>query len=283
MTERVYWDPLLIQRYNRPGPRYTSYPTAVEFKPVEDNETERQAYQQRDPKRPLSLYIHIPFCRHVCYYCGCNKIVTKDTNKATEYLVLLKREILIKRDLLTASQNGQLAPVEQLHLGGGTPTFLADDELRDLMLFLKETFPFSDSDDADFSIEVDPRELRPGTLSLLRELGFNRISYGVQDLDLEVQEAVHRVQPESMIRAVMEEARELGYHSINIDLIYGLPHQTRERFDRTLDTIIEMSPDRLSVFNYAHLPERFKPQRRISADDLPDAQEKLAILGHSIE
>lgn len=277
MTEQLLWDPLLIQRYNRPGPRYTSYPTAVEFRPVNGDAGERAAFAARDNSRPLSLYFHIPFCRHVCYYCGCNKIVTKNTERAAPYLAELKREIAMKRALLDDD-----AVVEQLHLGGGTPTFLSDEQLADLMSFLRAQFRFSDKDDADFSVEIDPRELRPGTLTLLRELGFNRLSYGVQDLNEDVQAAVNRIQPEAMIRDVMTEARALGFRSINMDLIYGLPHQTLESFDRTLDTIIDMSPDRLSVFNYAHLPERFKPQRRINAEDLPGADEKLAILGHCI-
>lgn len=277
MSEHLFWDPLLIQRYNKAGPRYTSYPTAVEFRPVSDDHGERLAFAQRDANKPLSLYLHIPFCRHVCYYCGCNKIVTKDTSRSAPYLDILKQEISMKRALLKGD-----APVEQLHLGGGTPTFLTDEQLTELMEFLRSQFRFSQAADADFSIEIDPRELRPNTLSLLRELGFNRISFGVQDLEHKVQEAVNRIQPESMIRAVMQEARELGFRSINMDLIYGLPFQTLESFDRTLDTIIAMQPDRLSVFNYAHLPERFKPQRRINGDDLPDAAEKLAILGHCI-
>ncbi|WP_221796925.1 oxygen-independent coproporphyrinogen III oxidase [Oceanobacter mangrovi] len=283
MNTQVSWDPLLIQRYNRPGPRYTSYPTAVEFAAVDNDQTELQAFAERDPAKPLSLYLHIPFCRHVCYYCGCNKIVTKDTSKARPYLDILKREIDAKAALLEQHANGQPQIVEQLHLGGGTPTFLSDDELQELVEHLRRRFAFSNAASADYSIEIDPRELRPGTLVLLRKLGFNRVSYGVQDLQPEVQAAVNRVQSEEMIREVMAEARALGFRSINIDLIYGLPHQSLASFDQTLDTIIDMRPDRLSVFNYAHLPERFKPQRRINGDDLPDAQEKLAILGHCIQ
>lgn len=278
MSEHLSWDPLLIQRYNRPGPRYTSYPTAVEFLPIANDSQERKAFSRRDSSKPLSLYIHIPFCAHVCYYCGCNKIVTKRREQAAPYLEILKQEILLKKALL-----GEERPVEQLHFGGGTPTFLSDEQLEELINFLKTHFTFSEADSADYSIEIDPRELRPNTLSMLRAQGFNRISFGVQDLEEKVQKAVNRVQPESMIRAVMTEARELGYRSINMDLIYGLPHQTLESFDRTLDTIIELSPDRLSVFNYAHLPERFKPQRRINAEDLPSAHEKLNILGHCIQ
>lgn len=277
MSEHLHWDPLLISRYNKAGPRYTSYPTAVEFRPVMDDFSERSAFARRDRQKPLSLYLHIPFCRHVCYYCGCNKIVTKDTARALPYLALLKEEIRQKRALLNDDH-----VVQQLHFGGGTPTFLSDEQLTDLMQFLRSEFNFSKSDDADFSIEIDPRELRANTLPMLRELGFNRLSFGVQDLEERVQIAVNRVQPEAMIAHVMKDARQLGYRSINMDLIYGLPHQTLETFDNTLARIIEFSPDRLSIFNYAHLPERFKPQRRIAAKDLPSADEKLNILGHCI-
>lgn len=277
MSEQLHWDPELIQRYNRSGPRYTSYPTAVEFKIVESDQIEKDLLSQRDLKVPLSLYLHIPFCAHVCYYCGCNKIVTKDRSKSEPYLELLKSEIDRKAELLT----GQPI-VEQMHWGGGTPTFLSDEQMVDLMDHLHKRFTFSTSSTADYSIEIDPRELRPCTLKLLRELGFNRTSFGVQDLNEKVQKAVNRTQPESMIRQVMIEARELDFRSINIDLIYGLPHQTQHTFAETLDVIIDMSPDRLSVFNYAHLPERFKPQRRIKEEGLPSPEEKLAILGNCI-
>ena len=276
MSEHLIWDPLMIQRYNTAGPRYTSFPTAVEFRDVDSDQLERSALCHPS-HAPLSLYLHIPFCTHVCYYCGCNKIVTKNKGRSIPYLEHLKTEIRMKHALLGGSRC-----VEQLHLGGGTPTFLSDDQLTDLMGFLRKLFTFSTTDSADYSIEIDPRELRPNTLKRLRELGFNRLSYGVQDLDERVQAAVNRVQPESMIRAVMIEARELGFRSINIDLIYGLPHQSVESFDKTLDAIIDMRPDRLSIFNYAHLPQRFMPQRRISDDDLPSAQEKLHIFGHAI-
>lgn len=275
--DALNWDPLLIQRYNRPGPRYTSYPTAVDFLTVADDQLERQAYAQRDKSRPLSLYLHIPFCAHVCYYCGCNKIVTKRREQAEPYLALLKEEIAQKSALLGGGV------VNQLHFGGGTPTFLSDEQIHELMTFLRQHFTLSTDRNADFSIEIDPRELRPNTLTMLRNEGFNRISFGVQDLDPDVQAAVNRIQPESMIRTVMKEARALAFTSINMDLIYGLPLQTLDGFSRTLDTIIELKPDRLSIFNYAHLPERFKPQRRIQTDDLPDANTKLAILGRCIQ
>ena len=277
MSEQLHWDPELIQRYNRSGPRYTSYPTAVEFKVVENDQVERDLLSQRDQDVPLSLYLHIPFCAHVCYYCGCNKIVTKDRSKSEPYLDLLKAEIDRKAELLQGHPI-----VQQMHWGGGTPTFLSDDQMSELMDHLRKRFNFSTDDSADYSIEIDPREVRPNTLKLLREIGFNRTSFGVQDLNEKVQQAVNRIQPESLIRKVMLEARELGFRSINIDLIYGLPHQTQETFAETLDVIIDMSPDRLSVFNYAHLPERFKPQRRIKEEDLPSPEEKLAILGNCI-
>lgn len=277
MTESLHWDPNLIQRYNRSGPRYTSYPTALEFKTLDSALIEERLLNERDPSIPLSLYLHIPFCAHVCYYCGCNKIVTKDRSKSEPYLELLKAEIDHKAELL----NGHPI-VEQIHWGGGTPTFLSDDQMIDLMDHLRKRFTLSTSANADYSIEIDPRELRPNTLRTLREIGFNRTSFGVQDLNKEVQSAVNRIQPENMIRSVMTEARELGFRSINIDLIYGLPHQSQKTFEETLNVIIEMSPDRLSIFNYAHLPERFKPQRRIQEQDLPSPEEKLAILGNCI-
>ena len=276
MSQHLTWDPLMIQRYNRAGPRYTSYPTAVEFTPATSDACERSALAA-DSDKPLSLYFHIPFCRHVCYYCGCNKIVTKHRDRAEAYLAELYREIDLKAALLDRSR-----PVEQLHLGGGTPTYLSDSQLRQLMNYVRHKFSLQDNEGSDFSIEIDPRELGPDTLKTLRDLGFNRVSFGVQDLNERVQIAVNRVQPEEMIEAVMRDARALGFRSINIDLIYGLPHQTRSTFAETLERIIDMRPDRLSIFNYAHLPERFMPQRRINSEDLPDAPEKLAIFGTAI-
>ena len=276
MSQHLTWDPLMIQRYNRAGPRYTSYPTAVEFTPATSDACERSALAA-DSDKPLSLYFHIPFCRHVCYYCGCNKIVTKHRDRAEAYLAELYREIDLKAALVDRSR-----PVEQLHLGGGTPTYLSDDQLRQLMTYVRQRFSLQDNESSDFSIEIDPRELGPDTLKTLRDLGFNRVSFGVQDLNERVQIAVNRVQPEEMIEAVMRDARALGFRSINIDLIYGLPHQTRSTFAETLERIIDMRPDRLSIFNYAHLPERFMPQRRINSEDLPDAPEKLTIFGTAI-
>lgn len=272
---QVSFDEALIQKYNRQGPRYTSYPTALEFAPILDG-VEMSILQQKDPAVPLSLYIHIPFCRHLCYYCGCNKIITKKNSDSGDYLDYLFREIRHKKSLL----NGN-AKVKQVHLGGGTPTFLSDDELTILWRFLQDEFDFAD--DGDYSVEIDPRELRETTLAVLRSLGVNRLSFGVQDLDETVQIAVNRVQPHSMVQAVMREARELGFGSINIDLIYGLPHQSVASMADTVAKIIALAPDRLSVFNYAHLPERFTAQRRIKDDDLPSPADKLTMFGNTIK
>lgn len=282
MSEHLIWDPLMVQRYNRSGPRYTSYPTAVEFIPSTSDDAEFVALSLPTNK-PLSLYIHIPFCAHVCFYCGCNKIVTKDKDRAITYLDYLLREIDMKAAALESSAIHARRAVEQLHLGGGTPTFLSDDQLVKLVNHLTSRFEFSDSDSADYSIEIDPRELGSNTLNTLRSLGFNRVSFGVQDLNLTVQKAVNRVQSETMVMDVMNSARALGFRSINIDLIYGLPFQTIETFSQTLDRIIAMRPDRLSIFNYAHLPQRFMPQRRINENDLPAPGEKLSIFGMAIQ
>lgn len=270
------FDETLIQKYNRSGPRYTSYPTALEFVPIEDG-AEQSILQNRDANVPLSLYFHIPFCRTLCYYCACNKIITKKNSNSGDYLDYLFREIKHKRSLMQGNP-----VVEQVHFGGGTPTFLSDDELVCLWDFLHEQFEFSDKDSADFGIEIDPRELRPSTLSVLKKAGFNRVSFGVQDLEEQVQIAVNRVQSEELIRAVMTESRRLGYHSINIDLIYGLPHQTTATLKNTVEKIIDIAPDRLSVFNYAHLPERFSPQKQIKDAHLPSPAEKLIMLGDTI-
>lgn len=282
MSEHLIWDPLMIQRYNRSGPRYTSYPTAVEFIPTTSDDAELDALSQPTNK-PLSLYIHIPFCAHACYYCGCNKIVTKDKDRSITYLDYLLREIDMKATALESSATPSRRVIEQLHLGGGTPTFLSDEQLVKLVNHLTSRFKFSDSDSADYSIEIDPRELGKNTLNTLRSLGFNRVSFGVQDLNLAVQKAVNRVQSEEMIIEVMNTAQALGFRSINIDLIYGLPFQTITTFSQTLDRIITMRPDRLSIFNYAHLPQRFMPQRRINEHDLPAPGEKLSIFGMTIQ
>ena len=275
------FDEALIHKYNRSGPRYTSYPTALEFTPIADG-LEAKILQNREARVPLSLYFHIPFCRHLCYYCACNKIITKKNSDSGDYLEYLIAEIKHKRSLLPTLEDGKNPLVKQLHLGGGTPTFLRDEELVQLWEFLQTQFEFLPEDEGDYSIEIDPRELGDDTLQTLRNLGFNRISLGVQDLEEAVQIAVNRVHSAEMIATILDEARALGFHSINIDLIYGLPHQTPATLDNTVRRIIEMSPDRLSVFNYAHLPERFKAQRQIKDEDLPTPAAKLAMLGTTI-
>ena len=279
------FDESLVNKYNRSGPRYTSYPTALEFSPISEG-LEAQILQNREARAPLSLYFHIPFCRHLCYYCACNKIITKKNSDSGDYLQYLISEIKHKRSLLSTPEDGtgirKNPLVKQLHLGGGTPTFLRDEEIVQLWEFLQTQFDFLPEDQGDYSIEIDPRELSGNTLKVLRNLGFNRISLGVQDLDETVQIAVNRVHSAELIENVLAEARDLGFHSINLDLIYGLPHQTPATFNKTVERIIKMSPDRLSVFNYAHLPERFKSQRRIKDEDLPNPSDKILMLGNTI-
>ncbi len=276
---QLTFDPDLIRRYDKSGPRYTSYPTAVQFH-AGFTEADYRAWAQRsnETPRPLSLYFHLPFCDTVCFYCACNKVVTKDRQRASPYLGRLHREIAMQGQLFDHSRT-----VEQLHWGGGTPTFISHEEMRELMTVTREHFRLRDDDLGEYGIEVDPREIRPETLAQLRRLGFNRLSMGVQDFEPAVQKAVNRLQSEAETFAVLTQARALGFRSINMDLIYGLPFQTVETFARTLEKIINAGPDRLSVFNYAHLPEMFKPQRRIRAEDLPAPQEKLNILQLTIE
>jgi oxygen-independent coproporphyrinogen-3 oxidase len=270
----VDFDPELISKHDRSGPRYTSYPTADRF--VEGNITQAylEALRIRQSERPdadLSIYVHLPFCDTVCYYCACNKIATKDRTRADTYLEYLSREIR-----LVLKQFAKTPRVSQLHLGGGTPTFLSNEQLERLMGLLKGSFEFTAN--AECSVEIDPRRLNEGTLELLAHHGFNRMSIGVQDLDPDVQKAVNRIQPAAITEDVMAEGRALGYHSINIDLIYGLPKQTVETMRATLATVLKWRPDRIALYSYAHLPERFMPQRRIDSEDLPMAAEKLAML-----
>lgn len=277
MPASIKWDAQLIRRYDQAGLRYTSYPAEMQIHDgVGASELLEALDESRQAKRPLSLYVHIPFCAHICYYCACNKVITKDRGRSLPYLERLEKEIgMISRH--TDPQQH----VEQLHLGGGTPTFLSHGELRRLMDCLRRHFNLVPG--GDLSIEIDPREADWSTMGLLRELGFNRISLGVQDLAPEVERAVNRLQSLEETRAIVEAARTLEFRSVNIDLIYGLPKQTSESFARTVEEIIALQPDRLSIFNYVHLPERFKPQRRINAADLPSPAEKLSILHNSIE
>lgn len=278
MFNPICWNGDLIRRYDKAGPRYTSYPTAVQFHDgVEPSDFLRALEGSRHELRPLSLYVHIPFCANICYYCACNKVITKDRSRAEPYLQSLFREIEIVSEHVDPGQQ-----IQQLHFGGGTPTFLAHDQLRALLDKLRMHFSLREDDIGDYSIEIDPREADWSTMGLLREIGFNRVSFGVQDLDPEVQRAVNRLQTLEQTQTVMEAARTLQYRSINIDLIYGLPKQTPAGFARTVDAIIAMKPDRLSVFNYAHLPDRFPPQRRIQEVDLPSPQDKLTMLENTI-
>ncbi|KTB87109.1 oxygen-independent coproporphyrinogen III oxidase [Pseudomonas syringae] len=279
MFGAIRWDSDLIHRYDVAGPRYTSYPTAVQFHTqVGAFDLLHALRESRKARRSLSLYVHLPFCANICYYCACNKVITKDRGRAQAYLKRLEQEI---RMLACHLSPGQV--VEQLHLGGGTPTFLSHHELRRLMAQLRSHFNLLEDDSGDYGIEIDPREADWASMGLLRELGFNRVSLGVQDLDPTVQRAINRLQTLEETRAIVEAARTLQFRSVNIDLIYGLPKQTPETFSRTVDEIIALQPDRLSVFNYAHLPERFMPQRRIDAADLPDAQTKWLMLQRTIE
>ena len=271
----------LLTRFDVPGPRYTSYPTADRFVEAFTESDYLQALDQRSGSaaarsQPLSLYVHIPFCESLCYYCACNKIITKHKDRAETYLRYLTREV----DLHMAHL-GQGHSVSQLHLGGGTPTFLSDDELRELMHMLKRNFNFVPG--GEYSVEVDPRTVDEKRLAVLAELGFNRLSFGVQDFDPAVQKAVHRIQPVEQVFALVEASRKLGFESVNVDLIYGLPQQTPESFDRTLAQVNELRPDRIALYAYAHLPERFKPQRRIHAAELPSGGAKVSMLARSIQ
>jgi oxygen-independent coproporphyrinogen III oxidase len=282
MTLPAHFTPDLLARLDTNGPRYTSYPTADRFHPGFDADAYRQALERRatlarmNAAPPLALYVHIPFCESVCYYCACNKIVTRHHDRAQPYLDTLEREITLHAQALGPRQR-----VTQLHFGGGTPTFLSDAELTRLFAALRAAFDIAP--DAECSIEVDPRTANPKRLAHLRSLGFNRISFGVQDFDPEVQQAVHRVQPFEQVAALMVSARELGFVSINADLIYGLPRQTPERFARTIERVIRIAPDRIALYGYAHLPERFKPQRRIDAPELPSGAARLAMLAQAID
>lgn len=264
----------LIRRLDKNGPRYTSYPTADRFVEAFTTETYTHWLKQRNIggiNRPLSLYFHLPFCNTICYYCACNKIITKDRGRSGKYVKYLIREMEMQAAHLGADRR-----VEQLHWGGGTPTFLADDQMRELMLATRQHFQLID--DGEYSIEIDPRKVGAETVALLAELGFNRMSLGVQDFDPQVQQAINRIQSEEETFAVMQAARAHGFKSISVDLIYGLPHQTLEGFNQTLDKVIATSPDRISIYNYAHLPALFKPQRRINEADLPSAQTRLDIM-----
>ena len=281
MSIAVMLNPDLVRRYDRSGPRYTSYPPATAFHEgfgeVEYRAAAARGNGQRPPG-PLSLYFHIPFCSTVCYYCACNKIVTKNRSRAEPYVAALLQELALQAALFDDERT-----VEQLHWGGGTPTFLSAAQMRQLMEATRRHFRLRDDDGGEYSIEIDPRTVDEHDMSLLRELGFNRVSFGVQDFDQKVQKAVNRVQSEQQTLAIMAAARGQEFHSISIDLIYGLPFQSVDSFSTTLDKVIAARPDRLAVFNYAHLPQRFKVQRQIDEQALPSPEEKLRILALTIQ
>lgn len=281
MDNKVSFNKELIRRYDTFGPRYTSYPTAVQFTTDYNNEDYLNwvARSNDDPiPAPLSLYLHIPFCDTICYYCGCSKVITKDKSKASHYIKLLKKEIKLQGALFANDR-----VVSQIHWGGGTPTFLSDKEISEIIECIHENFNVPNNNEVESGIEVDPRTVDQARLKKLSDLGFNRISIGVQDFNSSVQQAVNRVQSTQQIKQHIIDARNLHYQSINIDLMYGLPKQTVESFSESLDTTIELNPDRIAIYNYAHLPEMFKPQRRINEDELPSAEEKLNILQMSID
>lgn len=276
---QLEFDEDLIRRYDTSGPRYTSYPTAAQFTTDFDTAAyQHQANLSNQAGRPLSLYFHIPFCDTICFYCACNKVVTKNRAHAQPYLDNVYKELALQASLFDHNR-----PVDQLHWGGGTPTFISHTQMRELMRITREHFALRDDDKGEYSIEVDPREADAETIALLRELGFNRLSLGVQDFNPQVQKAVNRLQSFEQTAEVLNAARQCGFHSVSVDLIYGLPHQGVESFHETLQTVLSLGPDRLSVFNYAHLPDLFKTQRQIQAMDLPTPAIKLAILQNAIE
>ena len=271
----------LVKKYDLFGPRYTSYPTADRFHEAFTAEDYVNALIERNHRhaahpQPLSLYVHVPFCNTICFYCACNKVVTKDHGRSAKYIKYVGREIDIVGGLIEGAP-----PVEQLHWGGGTPTFLARDEMAGLMGMLRGAFNVVP--DAEISIEVDPRKVDADTIAFLGALGFNRISVGIQDFDPEVQRAVNRIQSEAETRTVIDAARANGFVSVNADLIYGLPKQTVEGYRVTLDKVIDASPDRIALYSYAHVPHLFKPQRRIEPSELPAPEVKLGILALAIE
>ena len=273
--------PELLTRFDVPGPRYTSYPTADRFVEAFSPSDLHQALDLRiqglgQKNKPLSIYVHIPFCESLCYYCACNKIITKHHDNAEPYLRYLAKEVSIYTSAIGIGKS-----VSQLHLGGGTPTFLSDTELSELMSLLKRSFSFAAG--GEYSVEVDPRTVNADRLKLLFDLGFNRLSFGVQDFDPDVQKAVHRIQPAEQVFDLVASARSIGFESVNVDLIYGLPKQTPDSFDATMRQIKVLRPDRIALYAYAHLPERFKPQRRILAAELPLAADKIAMLSRSME
>jgi len=280
-SHQIRFDADLIRRYDRSGPRYTSYPTAVQFTDrfgLNEYKAAALASNQDPIPRPLSLYVHIPFCSSPCFYCGCTKVITRNHEKAEAYLYRLHREIELQGQLYDRDRE-----VEQLHFGGGTPTFLTSLEIDRLIEKLGSHFKLSSDPGREYSIELDPRTITSDTLRDLARVGFNRCSLGIQDFDPLVQEAVNRIQSVPDTLRLIREAREFGFGSVSVDLIYGLPKQTVEGFSKTLDTVLSAKPDRFAVYAYAHLPQMFKAQRQLNAADLPTPETRLALLGLTIE
>jgi len=269
-------DPVLIRKHDVSGPRYTSYPTADRFVEAYGEGSLRHRLDERAARGkgdPLSLYVHLPFCDTVCYYCGCNKVVTRDHGRSAKYINTLGTEMALVATTLAAEGRPRYS---QLHWGGGTPTFLSREEMGTLMGLIDRSY--ERTPEAEMSLEVDPRRVEAGRMAYLAQLGFNRLSVGVQDFDARVQQAVHRIQTEEETRRVIDEARASGFRSVNLDLIYGLPLQTLDSFNTTLDKVLDISPDRIALYSYAHLPSVFMPQRRIREADLPAPETKLQIL-----
>lgn len=281
MSAGLFFDSELLARYDRPGPRYTSYPTAPQFHdrfgPAQFKAAAKRSNEDPIP-RDLSLYVHVPFCFSPCFYCGCNRVITRDVSRAREYLQTLKRELDLVAPLFDTDRK-----LSQIHLGGGTPNFLNADELAAMMAAIDARFTISRKSDRDFSIELDPRHVSSSDVEAMAFMGFNRVSLGVQDFDRDVQLAVNRLQTVEQTLEVIEACRRVGMRSINVDLIYGLPKQTEAGFQRTLDIVTDVRPDRLAIYSYAHLPQLFKPQRQIDASQLPDPATKLRLLGLAIE
>ena len=274
---KLEWDDELLSKYNISGPRYTSYPTALEFTEDYQSTDYLSCLSQLSDDKSLSLYIHIPYCQNICYYCACNKIITKDKSKAEKYIGYLIKEIEL------VAKNVGDNKLRQIHWGGGTPTYLSVSQITSIMNSIRHCFKVPNDESIEISIEIDPRAIAIEDIQPLAELGFNRMSMGVQDFNPVVQKAVNRIQSFELTNNMIIEARKHGFKSINLDLIYGLPFQNKETFEQTLQQVIEISPDRISVFNYAHLPHRFKPQRRINGDNLPSAVEKLSIFQYIID
>lgn len=275
------FDPEILARHDRPGPRYTSYPAAPKFSEAFDEAALFEAIEASNEMpipRALSLYVHVPFCESPCFYCGCNRVITRDAARGTRYVERLEREVDLVAPRFSADRE-----VVQLHFGGGTPNFLPPEALDRIVAHLRARFPFATGPHTDLSIEVDPRTVEPATIGTLAATGFNRISLGVQDFNPAVQAAVNRHQSEAQTRGIVEAARRFGLRSVNVDLIYGLPRQTREGFAETLDAVVAMRPDRIAVYAYAHFPSMFPAQRRIDPAELPLPAAKIALLGLAVE